>query len=258
MGVGSTDDTKNTGDPAEGGEGQGAEGSAVETTGETPAEDASEAAAETAQLDLKDADERLPWLESDDDGEDEAESGAGRVVAIVLASLGILALLVGAIWYTSHRTGGTEQVAEGGVIKAPAEPYKEAPENPGGKTFAGTGDSSFAVSEGQTRPARLGRETGAAKPAATPSTAAAAEPAAPVSGVGVQIAAYSNEAQAKAGWDRLSQQHEALKGMPHRIQQGTADIGTVYRLQAVTPDAAAAQALCAKLKAAGLACQVKN
>jgi len=42
------------------------------------------------------------------------------------------------------------------------------------------------------------------------------------------------------------------------VLQGTADIGTVYRLQAVAPDAAAANALCATLKASGVACQVKG
>jgi hypothetical protein len=44
----------------------------------------------------------------------------------------------------------------------------------------------------------------------------------------------------------------------HRVVQGSADIGTVYRLQAVAPDAAAANALCSQLKAAGIACQVKG
>jgi hypothetical protein len=42
------------------------------------------------------------------------------------------------------------------------------------------------------------------------------------------------------------------------VVEGQADIGTVYRLQAITADAGAAHALCSQLKAAGLACQVKN
>lgn len=235
---------------------------------EQAAIDASDAdATDSGRLDLKDSDERLPWLESDGDDDDEADGNGGRALGFVLGGVLSLALIVGGIWWASHPSDKTEQVAAGGVIKAPAEPYKQAPKDPGGKTFAGTGDSSFAVSEGQTRPARLGQASPAAKPtpAAQPSGAQAsgarasgAQAAAPVSGVGVQIAAYSNEAQAKAGWDRLSQQYEALKGVPHRIQEGQADIGTVYRLQAVAPDAAAARALCGKLKGVGLACQVKN
>ncbi len=46
--------------------------------------------------------------------------------------------------------------------------------------------------------------------------------------------------------------------MKHRVVEGTADIGTVYRLQALAPNAEAANALCSTLKAAGVACQVKR
>ena len=59
------------------------------------------------------------------------------------------------------------------------------------------------------------------------------------------------------GWSRLTQQYSALSGQRYRIVEGKADIGTVFRLQAVPGDAAAAQALCGRLKSAGLACQVK-
>ena len=55
-------------------------------------------------------------------------------------------------------------VADGGVIEAPAQPYKEKPTDPGGKTFQGTGDTSFAVSEGETRTARLGDTAEAPRP----------------------------------------------------------------------------------------------
>ena len=40
--------------------------------------------------------------------------------------------------------------------------------------------------------------------------------------------------------------------------EGKADIGTVYRLQAIAADAAAARTLCGQLRSAGLACQVKD
>jgi hypothetical protein len=55
---------------------------------------------------------------------------------------------------------------------------------------------------------------------------------------------------ARTGWDRLVQQHEMLKGANHRIVQGQADIGTVYRLQLIT-GAGGGSALCEKLKAEG-------
>lgn len=216
---------------------------------------------ETPQLSLGDGDVRLPWLESDDD-EDEYQGGStAQLIGLLLMGLLALAVVGGALWWFTQPRGN-ELVADGGVIKAPAEPYKEKPENPGGKTFDGTGDTSFAVSEGQTRPARLGLEAG---PAAAPSAAsivtkpdAAAPAPADTGGVGVQIAAYSNKAAAEAGWTRLSGQYEALASQRHRIVEGKADIGTVYRLQVVTGDVASANTLCRDLKGKGLACQVKN
>ena len=76
--------------------------------------------------------------------------------------------------------------------------------------------------------------------------------------MGVQVAAYSTRASAEAGWSRLSTQYEALSGLKHRIVEGSADIGTVYRLQVLAGDVPSANALCSRLKAAGMACQVKH
>jgi cell division protein FtsN len=76
--------------------------------------------------------------------------------------------------------------------------------------------------------------------------------------VGVQIGAFSSSSSAEAAWSKLSGQHEALKGLNHRVVEGKADIGTVYRLQALAGDAGAANALCGRLQAGGLKCQVKR
>ena len=115
-----------------------------------------ETAEETAQLDLGDDDAALPWLEGDD--EEEFESGnSGQLIALLLLGLLAIGLVVGGIWWMSQRSTDPELVADGSVIEAPEEPYKEKPEDPGGKTFEGTGDTSFAVSQGETRPARLGQ-----------------------------------------------------------------------------------------------------
>jgi hypothetical protein len=203
-----------------------------------------------------DDDDRLPWLESaDDDDDDEGAIDTGRVLRFLVFGLVLLAAIGGALWFVKHRAATAPTVAEGGVIKAPAEPYKTVPANQGGKTYAGTGDSAFAASEGKTTQARLG---GGEAPVPAPSVdlANGATPA-PV-GVGVQVGAYTSQAAAEAGWTRLSGSSEALKAVKHRVVQGSADIGTVYRLQAVAPDAAAANALCSQLKAAGIACQVKG
>jgi len=81
---------------------------------------------------------------------------------------------------------------------------------------------------------------------------------APAGSVGVQVGAYSNRAQAEAGWTQLAGRFEALQGRNHRVLEGTADSGTIYRLQAVAGSAAEADTLCRSIKAAGGDCQVKR
>jgi hypothetical protein len=235
-----------------------------EGDGPLAANDLSSAGAEPLETDRLafDEDERLPWLESPDD--DEAEDGvdSGKVIGLVLLGLAVLAVIVGGVWWVTHQDTDPALIADGATIEAPG-PYKEKPADPGGKTFAGTGDSSFVVSEGQSRAARLGQSSAAPTPTPTPTPSAspkAATSAAPVemAGVGVQVGAFSSQAGAEAGWGKLVQQYAPLKDLRHRVVEGRADIGTVYRLQAMAGDAAAAQALCRQLKAAGLACQVKG
>jgi hypothetical protein len=221
---------------------------------------------DTGRLAL-DEEERLPWLESEDDFDSDEATAPARLLGLVLAGILVLAAAVGGIWWLTHSSADSGPVADGGVIKAPARPYKEAPRQPGGKTFAGTGDTSFAVSEGQTRQVRLGQSgSGSKLVAPTPTAAKAPGTASPIAapppqeaaGIGVQVGAYSTQASAEAAWGRLTQQYEALSGFHHRVLEGRADIGTVYRLQAVVGNKAAANDLCARLKSAGLACQVKN
>lgn len=209
--------------------------------------------------------ERLPWLESADDVDLDDEGGdRGRMVGFFVLGLIVLAAFVGAIYWVTHR-GADVGEGDGSLIEADRQPYKVAPTDAGGKTFAGTGDSAFAVSDGERPPANIAQGTPAPVPAAVVPSAAATPPAAPtskptpeVSGIGVQIGAFSSNAAAEAAWTRLVGQYEALQGVSHRIVEGKADIGTVYRLQAVAGDAGSANALCARLQAGGLKCQVKR
>lgn len=212
---------------------------------------------ETEQLALDDQDDRLPWLESSDDEDYEDEgSDWGQTARLALLAIVALGAIVGGIYWATHRNPDPALVADGSIVPADDKPYKEAPKDPGGKTFDGTGDTSFAVSEGQTRPGQIAG--GAPAPAPAPTQAGAA-PSAPASGgVGVQVGAFSSKDKAEAAWTQLgTKAGGALSGVSHRVVQGTAEAGTVYRLQAVAPDAGAAQALCGKLKAAGISCQVK-
>lgn len=226
-----------------------------------------EAPAEAQPLPLGE-EERLPWLESADDVDYDDDDGAGgRMAGFIILGVLSLAVLIGGLYWFTHR-GSAMQGGDGSLIEASKEPYKVAPENPGGKTFEGTGDSSFKVSEGEKPQAKVADAAAASKaapaaPTSTPATetapakASAPAPGGDSGGVGVQVAAYSSRSAAEAGWSKLSSQYDALKGVNHRIVEGKADIGTVYRLQAVAGDTGAANALCGKLKAAGLACQVK-
>ncbi|MFD2135445.1 SPOR domain-containing protein [Novosphingobium resinovorum] len=122
------------------------------------------------------------------------------------------------------------------------------------------------MAEGQSRPVQIDKsdDTPApgfrttAEPAEAKPTDKASAAAPVVSGVGVQVGAYASKEAAEAGWNTLKTQYEPLGSMSHRVVQGKADIGTVYRLQAVSGDGAAARALCSGMKAAGMSCQVKN
>jgi hypothetical protein len=216
------------------------------------------------ELAFETPDERLPWLESDEEGEELPAFDTSRLVGLGMIMLVALVVLVGGVWFFANRGAGTGPAPDGSLIAAPPTPYKERPVTPGGKTFAGTGDTSYAVGEGREVEAKLAAAppplavtpVPAATPTASTAPTASAEPSLPA-GTAVQVGAYSSRADAEAGWQRLAGQTEALSGVSHRIVAGRADIGTVYRLQAAAGDKAGAQALCARLKAAGIACQVK-
>ena len=225
---------------------------------------------ETERLALDDEDERLPWLESSDD-EDYAESEGsdmGHTLRLGLLAMAALAAIVLGIYWITHRNPDPALTPDGSLVAAEATPYKEAPKDPGGKTFDGTGDSAFAVSEGQTRSAKLGDAGASAVPASRPSLTSVKVPAssatpsaassATAKGPVVQVGAYSTQATAETGWSKLAAQYSALAGLKHQIVEGQADIGTVYRLQVLPGESGGAQALCSRLKAAGLACQVKG
>ena len=220
-----------------------------------------EGSGQESELDLSD-DDSLPWLEADEEDEGRSDIDIAQIIGFALILMTILATVVGGVWYFANKSGNAEVVADGSVIEAPEGPIKERPEDPGGKEFDGTGNVAPVVAEGGTREGVLDTdgETGAQAPEATSSSASDASPAAVSSGsggVGVQLAAYSSRERAEQGWNDLRRRTDALDNARYRIEEGVVDIGTVYRLQAVASDRAAAERLCAALKADGLDCQVK-
>ena len=246
---------------------------------------------------LANEEERLPWLESDDD-HDEGGVDVGRLVALGLVALVALLGLLGLLWLLSKPDKDAELLAEGSTIEAPAEPYRTAPDDPGGTQVTGTGDMSFEVGEGQSRDSQLASSDvtpsidttqGAGSASASSGTASASGTAASgsaasarpntssgttsgtssgtaagaaasggASGVPIQVAAYSSRARAEQGWSELSGRYDALSGLNHRIEEATVDGATVYRVQALAGSVSAADSVCRAVRAAGGDCQVKR
>lgn len=209
---------------------------------------------EPEELAFAHEDERLPWLEADDEIE-EPGVDTGRVIAFVVAALVLLGLVIGALWWFFRDHAETAIVADGSTIEAPAGPYKTRPADPGGAQAVGTGDTSFAVAEGRGPEGRVAVANEAPRPSIDRDQAGGA-PAS--SGVGVQVGAYSSRDRAEAGWSTLSTRYPALGGVSHRVVEGTVDGSPIFRLQAVAGDGKAAQALCSALESQGGDCQVKN
>jgi len=209
------------------------------------------------ELALADGEERLPWLESDDDDEQPGVD-TGRLVALAAVGLLAIVLAVGAFWLFTRDTSDETTVAEGGTIEAPEGPYKSRPDDPGGRDVAGTGETSFEVAEGRQVEGRIAGSGEVPKPTIDRAQAGSQGARPATSTVGVQVGAYSSSAAAEAGWSTLSGRIEALQGRSHRIVQGTADSGTIYRLQALAGTGAEADSLCRSIKSQGGDCQVKR
>lgn len=223
------------------------------------------------QLSLTKPDDDLPWLESADDDDTEQGVDSGRIVAFALIGLMSVMALVGALWWFTRDRPDPAMVADGSTIEAPAEGYKFKPADKGGEEVAGTGDTSFEVAEGRSVEGRIAGENAAPAAAATPgidrqqtagassaATTAAAASAQATGGVGVQVGAFSSKEKAETAWTQLQVRLPALQGRSHRVIQGTADSGAIFRLQAVAGSVTEAETLCRSLRSAGGDCQVKR
>ena len=212
-----------------------------------------------------DSDSSLPWLESDEYDPEEGAVDTSRIVTFAGILLLLLVAGIGGVWWYSNNLAGEQIVADGSTIKALDTPYKERPDDPGGKEFAGTGNVAPGVGEGIEAETQLA-ESERPKPVASPTseprptiTTHSTADNAPANGqIAVQVGAYGSRAKAESGWVTLRGQTTLLNGVSYRIVQGQADIGTVYRLQAMTADLATARALCSGLREDGVACNVKQ
>jgi hypothetical protein len=198
-------------------------------------------------LDLGD---RLPWLEGDDEAE--RDSGSGRVIAALTVLLILVGLAGGGLWYLRHRQQAAAMAVAGGVIKAPAGPYKVRPNAPGGTLAPGTGLMANRVAYGLNA-REDAADAGTPLDLATPGAASSGAP-----GIGVQIGAYGSKADADKAWPTLAARYPVLSGLGHRVVEGEGDLGTVFGLQAVTATAAGAANLCSQLRASDLKCEIKG
>jgi hypothetical protein len=210
-------------------------------------------------LNLDDPD-RLPWLETADGYDYDDGASPLKMAFMVLAGLALLAAIVGAVyWAQRNQTGGA--TGNGELIAAQEGDYKVKPEDAGGKSFEGEGDSAFAASEGTKTGATLvpaAKTATGTTPTATASAAApASNAAAPAGAVMVQLGAFGDSAKADTAWAALNKRFGFLAGTNRKIAEASVEGGRkVFRLQAVTANSSAAQQLCAKLKAAGENCLI--
>lgn len=206
-------------------------------------------------LDLDDED-RLPWLETADDYEEEGEYSPARIALLVLAGLVLLGAIVGGVYWMQNRDGGVD--GSGELIAAQEGDYKVRPDDAQSKQFEGEGDASFAASEGQATEAKLGTTAPVETPVRKDPAPGFESTGATASGSGalIQLGAFSSPTNADREWAGYARRFESISKLPKKIVSGSVEGGTIYRLNAVAPNAQAAQEICNGLKAAGESCMV--
>lgn len=219
-------------------------------------EDAYEA---DGQLALDDEDDALPWLEDDGDYEDEGGFDA-RLIWLALVGLLVIAVLLFGGWWLLRDRPDPELVADGSTIEAPDGPYKERPEDPGGREVEGTGDTAFEVAEGQSTRGRISGEDDTPEPSIDMTQGASegeAEEAPSSDAVYVQIGAFTSRSDANEAWVSARGRYSALSGMRNRIVEAEVNGATVYRLQAIAPNREAGDATCRSIRNAGGDCYIR-
>ena len=213
--------------------------------------------------------DRLPWLEAvDEDGAPRGVSARRMLAAllVVLLAVGIVAATF--FWLGRSDTAGPVGAPE--LIKAPAEPYKTKPDDPGGLDVAGESETAYRTSTGEdldskldlggtpeesvTRGTPAPQPDEADKPAAeTPAPPVEEKPApSGVSGSVIQLGAYKSQTQAQRGWDALSARFPQLSGLTKMIVPYPGG----FRLRAAAASPGAASDACKAVQAGGGNCFV--
>ena len=204
----------------------------------------------SAGLDLED-DNRLPWLESAGEYDEESEYSPIRVAIFVALAIALLAAIVGGIYWIQNRDASGLS-GDGTLIAAPKGDYKIRPNDPQSREFEGDGDASFAASQGRGTTGKLGT----APPVEAPiKNDASVSPSAPGSAM-IQLGAFSTASQANSAWSGFARRFADIDALPKKIVEGTVEGSTIYRLNAVAHNISDAQKVCNGLKAAGESCIV--
>lgn len=239
-------------------------------------------------LNLDDPD-RLPWLEPAEGGAEPRDASLARIATLVIVGLVLLGLIVGGGYWLKHRDTGMPSEAR--LIPAQGGDYKIPANTTAGKSFQGTGDTSYATSQGVDTDGKIdasrlpetpmagvsrgsiakddaGKATaGAAKAGNSVSAAVRDETgskagpatttvAASAGGAMVQLGAYNNQAVALDAWKKLAKRFDYLAVLSSGVEKAEVGGSTVYRLRAGAGSAANAATLCGKLKVAGENCIV--
>ncbi|HUG46732.1 MAG TPA: SPOR domain-containing protein [Sphingomicrobium sp.] len=221
----------------------------------------------------------LPWLQEVED--EDAPSGiSGRAMLIGLVAALVVAAAVAAIFFWLGRQDPATGAPE--LIRAPAEPYKVKPEDPGGLDIAGSSRTTYETSAGQDVDSRLnlegagGQDEGEttrglpsnetkeplpaespAPPAPKPAPRPAPKPApGGEPGSVVQLGAFGNTAQAERAWTALSARFDLLSGLTKMIVPYSANGKSGYRLRAAASSPEAARQACRAIEAGGESCFV--
>ncbi|MET3437687.1 SPOR domain-containing protein [Sphingomonas sp. 1185] len=233
-------------------------------------------------------DDRLPWLETVEADEPEGV-GIGKVVALVILGLAILAFIGFALYKWQAHTAAAD--GDGAIIAAPEGDYKVRPADPGGLKVKGEGNTAIATSAGKPggtgaidlravpeapmngtrvvqKPAEPngGRNAVAQVPESggrlvAPAPVAAARPApaaATGSGSMVQLGAYPSESSANAAWDRFSKRFSYVGALGKVVQPVASNGKTLYRLRVNAGSANQAADICGRLRVAGESCFVAS
>ena len=228
-------------------------------------------------------DDRLPWLETVEPDEPEGV-GAGRVIALVLLGLAVLAALIYAIYALQNRT----PAGDGQLIVAQEGDYKVRPDDPGGLKVEGEGDAAIATSAGKeagrgaidlnavpekpltgprvvatSAPREQGGKNAVAQVPASGGKLRAAAPvtvtrpsmaAAGGSGSLVQLGAFPSESAANIAWNSFSKRFNYLAPLGKSVQPVATGGRTLFRLRVNAGSANAAADICGRLKVAGESC----